>query len=104
MWGVPAIIATAAGEANQASLLSVAETGWLWTLSVTWAGVGCIANGRSCGRVHCKIDGVAFPLLGLAAALNTLSVITFSWSSFWLVFIIILVGSFVPELVWKKYI
>jgi hypothetical protein len=73
-----------------------------WVVAVAWVGVGCFLNGRSCGRVHRRIDGVAFPTLALVGVLNVLSIITFDWNLFWLAFIVILVGSFIPEWTWKK--
>jgi hypothetical protein len=53
--------------------------------------------------VHCKIDGIAFPVLTIIGVLNLLSIISFNWSLFLLAFLTILVASFVPELTWKKY-
>ncbi|MDA4137235.1 MAG: hypothetical protein OK449_09615 [Thaumarchaeota archaeon] len=103
LWGLPAVLAVGTSAAYQASALSPALAGLLWTSSVVWVGVGCFVNGRSCGRVHCKIDGVLFPLLGVAGLLNVTGVVSFSWSLFWIVFVVILAGSFVPELVWKRY-
>jgi hypothetical protein len=96
-------MAFAASAAYQASALSLVFTGILWTGSVAWAGVGCFINGRSCGRVHCTIDGVLLPLLSIAGALNVLSIVSFSWGLFWTAFLAILVLSFVPEFIWKKY-
>ncbi len=49
------------------------------------------------------IDGIGFPLLAFAGALNVLSVVSFSWNLFWGAFVIILIASFVPEALWKKY-
>jgi hypothetical protein len=103
LWGVPAVLAVGANEAHAASLLSLTPTGVLWVTAVTWAGIGCLINGRSCGRVHCRIDGVGLPLLSVVGALNVLSIISFDWNLFWLAFVVILVGSFVPEWTWKKY-
>jgi hypothetical protein len=103
LWGVPFVLATATSVAFSASVVSLTVAGALWTSSVGWFGVGCFINARSCGRVHCMIDGVAFPLLAVVGALNTLSIVSFSWNLFWGVFIVILVVSFVPEFVWKKY-
>src|SRR5437867_7713057 len=71
--------------------------------AVGWIGTGCFINGRSCGRVHCRIDGIAFPLLSMVGVLNLLSIISFDWNNFVLAFLIILVSSFVPEWTWKKY-
>ena len=100
---VPVVLVMATSVAFSANLISLTVAGALWTLSVGWVGVGCFINGRSCGRVHCVIDGIAFPLLAAVGALNVLSVVSFSWNLFLGVFIVILVASFVPEFVWKKY-
>jgi hypothetical protein len=103
LWGVPVVLVVGANVADGASVLSLTARGALWVTAVAWAGVGCLINGRSCGRVHCRIDGILFPLLSIIGALNVLSVISFDWNLFWLAFIIILIGSFVPEWTWKKY-
>ncbi len=103
LWGVPAALTVIANRAYEASLFSLTTTGILYTLSVLWIGTGCFINGRSCGRVHCRIDGILFPILGIAGVLNILSVFSFSWNVFWLVFFAILIASFVPEWTWKRY-
>ncbi len=103
LWGVPIVLAVGANIAYGASVLALTARGVLSVTAVAWAGIGCLINGRSCGRVHCRIDGILFPLLGIVGALNVLSVISFDWNLFWLAFILILVGSFVPEWTWKKY-
>ena len=103
LWGVPVVLAIGAGAAYGSSIISLTARGSLWVTAVAWAGIGCLINGRSCGRVHCRIDGILFPLLSIIGALNVLSVISFDWNLFWLAFIVILVGSFVPEWTWKKY-
>ena len=103
LWGVPAALAVFATYGYQASLLSASFEGLLWTASVAWAGIGCFVNGRSCGRVHCIVDGIAFPLLSVFGLLNILSVISFSWSLFWIAFLAILGLSFTPEFVWRRY-
>jgi hypothetical protein len=100
---VPAVLATATSVAYGSHALASASAGILWTFSVAWAGVGCYINGRSCGRVHCKIDGILLPALSVAGALNVLAVVSFSWSAFWGVFLLILFASFLPELFWKRY-
>jgi hypothetical protein len=70
---------------------------------VAWIGLGCFINGRSCGRVHCRIDGILLPLLAIIGVLNILSVVTIGWSIIWLAFVAIVVASFVPEFTWKRY-
>ena len=103
LWGVPVVLVVAAGIASGESVLSLTARNILWVVAAAWAGTGCLINGRSCGRVHCRIDGIAFPLLAIVGALNVLSFISFYWNLFWLAFLLILVGSFVPEWTWKKY-
>ena len=103
LWGVPAVLVIGASAAYGASALSLTLRGVVWVSAVAWAGIGCLVNGLSCGRVHCRIDGVLFPILSIIGGLNVLSVISFDWNLFWLAFVAILVGSFVPEYTWKKY-
>jgi hypothetical protein len=103
LWVVPFVLVMATSLAFSANLISLTVAGALWTFSVGWFGVGCFINGRSCGRVHCKIDGIAFPLLAVVGVLNVLAIVSLSWNLFWGVFLVILVASFLPELVWKKY-
>jgi hypothetical protein len=103
LWGVPAIILVAADAAYGASALSSITTGILFVLAVAWIGIGCFINGRTCGRVHCRIDGIAFPILGAVGVLNLLGIAPFAWNLFLLAFLIILAASFVPEMFWKRY-
>ena len=103
LWGVPAVLATTATLAYGRSLLSPIQEESLWIVAVAWAGIGCLINGRTCGRIHCRIDGIFFPFLSVLGLLNILSVISFSWSLFWIAFLGILATSFVPEIIWKRY-
>jgi hypothetical protein len=71
--------------------------------------VGCVDwnrlfhHGRFCGRVHCQIDGILFPALSIVGILITLSLISISWSEFWMAFFVILVSGFVVEAFLGKY-
>ena len=103
LWGVPGAMIVVTDGLWRASILSSIATGVIWVVSVAWIGVGCFINARSCGRVHCRIDGIALPVLSLIGVLNLLSIVSFDWNLFLLSFIIILVASFVPELTWKRY-
>lgn len=103
LWGVPALLIVGSFEARTFSLLSLTEAGAIWVAAVAWAGIGCFLNARSCGRVHCKIDGIGFPLLAFVGALNVAMIISFDWNWFWIAFAILLIASFVPEITWKKY-
>jgi hypothetical protein len=103
LWGAPAAMILVSQAAYQRFDISLTFAGSIWALSVLWIGVGCLVNARSCGRVHCRIDGVAMPLLAIFGLLDAFSVIRLAWSLYWTAFFIILIASFVPELVWKKY-
>jgi hypothetical protein len=89
--------------AYQRNLIPFFATEVLWVTAVAWIGVGCFINGRSCGRVHCRIDGILLPLLSIVGVLNILSIISLSWSIFWLAVFAVLIASFVPEWTWKRY-
>ena len=103
IWGAPAVLAVATSAAYQASVLSVTEAGIFWTLSVAWIGLGCFINARLCGRIHCMIDGILLPALSIVGVLNVFSVISISWSLFWIIFFVILLGSFIFEWSWRRY-
>src|SRR5437660_9326168 len=87
LWGVPAVLVVVASAAYGASILSLTGRGVVWVIAVAWAGVGCFLNGRSCGRVHCKIDGIVFPLLAIVGELNVLSAVEFVSNIYLLLFI-----------------
>jgi len=103
IWGAPAVLAGGAGQAYQASAITSTALGSIYVAAVAWIGIACFLNGRSCGRVHCKIDGIAFPILSVVGAMNVLSFISIPWNAFWLAFVAILISSFVPEFAWRKY-
>src|SRR3989442_4521250 len=96
-WGVPVVLVIGAGAAYGASVLSLSARGVLWVIAVAWAGTGCFINGRSCGSVHCRIDGILFPLLSIFCALNMLAVVSFYRNLVWAAFIVILDGIFVSD-------
>ena len=103
LWGAPAVIAVAASILLSSDVISLSGAGVVWTLVTAWIGVGCVINARRCGRVHCRIDGVLFPLLSVVGLLRVLGLFAFSWNLYWAIFLAILGASFVPELVWRKY-
>src|SRR3989442_14542454 len=98
LWGVPAVVAVVAGMVYGESVRSLTARGVVWVVAVAWAGTGCLINGRACGRGHCRIDGILFPLLSIVGALNVLSVLSFHRKLFLLAFLFILVTSLVPQL------
>lgn len=103
LWGAPLAMVITASVLNGIGILSLTGAGVLWTLATAWIGIGCDINARHCGRVHCRIDGVLFPLLSLVGLLNVVGIVSINWNAYWAVFLVILAASFVPEFFWKKY-
>lgn len=103
LWCAPACVAIGASVLVNNRTVSITVAGALWTLATAWIGFGCAINARHCGRVHCVIDAILFPLLSLAGVLNVLGIVSFNWNLYWVTFGVILAASFVPELVWRKY-
>lgn len=103
LWGAPTVLALVASSAYDQTALSAMGAGALWTVSVAWIGIGCFINARSCGRVHCMIDGILFPALSVVGALNVFAVISLSWNIFWTIFFVILIASFVAERIFGRY-
>jgi hypothetical protein len=103
LWGAPVAVAIAGSVLNSLHIVSLTGAGILWTVATAWIGVGCVINARHCGRVHCRIDGVLFPLLSVGGLLNVLGIVSFSWNAYWIVFLVMLGASFIPELFWKRY-
>ncbi|MDE1865136.1 MAG: hypothetical protein KGH94_00650 [Candidatus Micrarchaeota archaeon] len=103
LWGAPIVISIVGGLLNSAGLLSLTALGIVFTVCVMWIGAGCFINGKRCGRVHCKIDGVLFPLLAVVGALNIIGYVHMSWNLYWGAFFVILFASFAAEILWKCY-
>jgi hypothetical protein len=104
IWCLPigaVLFATSVWNGHQ---LPTTLTGVILTLATAWMGVACYLNGRSCGRTHCKIDGILLPLLSLVGVLNLLGVTSFGWNVYSGAFWIILFISFVPEFFGMTYI
>ncbi len=104
LWCAPAVIAIGASFLVNNHAVSLSVAGALWTIATAWIGIGCVINARHCGRVHCAIDGVLFPLLSLCGLLNIVGVLAFSWNLYWAIFFVILGVSFAPELFGRKYL
>ena len=79
----------------------------VWMGSLIWMGTGCILNARRCHRLHCYITGPA--LLLAAAALAALATGVpllgpHSLNAILGVTLVVALLSFVPEIIWGKYI
>ena len=104
LWGAPLAMVLTASVLNGIQVLSLTAAGILWTIATAWIGVGCVINGRHCGRVHCRIDGVLLPLVSVIGLLNVIGIVSLNWNLYWAIVLAILAASFVPELLWKKYV
>jgi hypothetical protein len=101
-WCVPLGIGVAASW-----LSSTRATALVWMTSFIWMGTGCILNARRCHRLHCYISAPAF-FLGAAAlvlfaagialpgshSLNNIVGMTLTAALL----------SFIPEMIWRKYL
>lgn len=103
IWGIPIALAVITEGLHEAGAVPSVVTGIGWMIVTCWIGSACFVNGRRCGRVHCRIDGIALPLLGLVALAKMLGFVSFSWSVYNDIFWIVSLVSFVPEVFGWKY-
>ncbi len=52
---------------------------WLWIPSFALMGLGCVANARRCGRLHCHVTGPLFLLGAIATGLDALAIAAIGW-------------------------
>jgi hypothetical protein len=95
------------GVASNFFAISLHAAALVWMIAFLWMGTGCILNARRCHRLHCYISGPAF-FLG-AAALVLFAAGMAPWGPHTLNNIVgITLGvallSFLPEMIWRKYI
>src|SRR5262249_16343275 len=48
---------------------------WIWTPAFAVMGVGCVANAKRCGRLHCYVTGPLYILAALSVALSKLGLV-----------------------------
>jgi len=79
----------------------------VWPVAFLVMGLACVANARSCGRVHCFFTGPLFLLAALLSALHGWRVIDLGPRAWELIgygtFALAFVLYFVPEAIWGKY-
>lgn len=79
----------------------------VWMVSFVWMGTGCILNARRCRRLHCYISGPAFVLGAAALALFSAGVALLgphSLNNIVGITLTVALLSFVPEMIWRKYL
>ncbi len=79
----------------------------IWSLSLVWMGIACIANARRCGRVHCRFTGPYYLLLIIPVLLHGYGLVSFGAYAWWVLGVLILFGGkviwWVTEAMWGKY-
>ncbi len=95
------------GVAANFVALSARSIAIVWVVMFVWMGTGCILNARRCHRLHCYISGPAFFLGAVALALFAVGVAPLGEHSLNNIVGITLCAvllSFVPEIIWRKYL
>jgi hypothetical protein len=79
----------------------------VWMVSFMWMGTGCILNARLCHRLHCYISAPAFILGAAALALFAAGIALLgphSLNNIVGITLTVVLLSFVPEMIWRKYL
>ncbi len=105
LWGPPLLLILIGTFGQQIPGWPLTLSGLIWTGSIFWLGVSCARNALRCGRFHCMVLSIAYPLLGLLALGITFGWVPIRWNPFWgFVFIPITLIAFIPEFFGLKYI
>ena len=102
-WGLPIAIGVVVALLH----LSLRLSAGICAVSFAWMATGCFLNALRCHRLHCYISGPAFLLGTFFAAPVALDVTALGPQMFHngVTAILMLAGlSFVPEMVWKRYV
>ena len=100
-WGLPtAILIGAAFLTHPAKTL-------IWTVTLIWMGVACLANARRCGRRHCYLTGPFFLFMAALTLFHGFELVSLGsqgwlWLGSSLIAGLILLW-YVPEKLWGKY-
>jgi hypothetical protein len=97
----------AVGVAANLLALPAPATALVWMTLFIWMGTGCVLNARRCHRLHCYISGPAFFLGAAALALVAASAALFgqhSLNNIVGITLTVVLLSFVPEMIWRKYV
>ena len=102
-WCIPLGVGAAVNHFSS----SQRATALVWMASFIWMGTGCILNARRCHRLHCYISGPAFFLGATALALLAAGIAL--WGAHSLnnivgITLAVVLLSFAPEMIWRKYL
>ncbi len=105
LWGPPLLLIVIGTLAQQVPGWPIAASGLIWSGSIFWLGVSCARNGLRCGRFHCAVLGIAYPLLGLLALGITFGWVPLHWNPFWaFLFLPVTLVAFIPEFFGLTYL
>lgn len=100
-WGLPLLVIIA-GAFAEAPIRAI-----IWSAALVWMGAACLINFRRCGRTHCRFTGPFYLILIIPVLLLGFGLISFGPYGWWILGIIILLGSkliwCVTETIWGKY-
>lgn len=103
LWCLPLGVGVAA---NLIALLA-RSIAIVWVVMFVWMGTGCILNARRCYRLHFYISGPAFFLGAVALALFAMGITPLgehSLNNIVGITLCAVLWSFVPEMIWRKYV
>ena len=85
--------------------LPILYGGSLGAVSILLLGASCVRNALRCGRLHCVVLGIAYPILAGLLVGIAIGYVPLSINVFWfLIYFPITVIAFIPEFIGKKYI
>ena len=80
----------------------------IWSVSLPWMGVACIANATRCGRTHCYFTGPFFLIMAVAVVLHGSDILWLGANGWIWLGSTIVVGGYgalwlLPERIWGKF-
>jgi len=63
LWVVPIMGLIAASALVNTNRTSLPVAGGAFVAGTLWIALGCLLNARHCGRLHCRLAAIAYPVL-----------------------------------------
>jgi hypothetical protein len=105
LWGVPVAALVATSVLANTNRIALSLAGSLFVAGTVWIAVGCWLNARHCGRVHCRLASVHYPVLAADGTLYVAGLIQvpYFWDWYWAAFSLVLIAGFALERILGKY-
>lgn len=105
VWGPPLLLIAIGTIFANTPGGSLTAAGLIWSGAIFWLGVSCLRNALRCGRFHCSVLGLIYPVLALVAIGITFGWVPLRWNPFWaLIFLPSTIVAFIPEFFGLKYL